>query len=218
MNVQYIALAIVFYSTRFLENKKNVLYISIVLLASTIHTSALIGLLYYFIEWMDFKKITKNGLIIKMITAIIGGGLLIYATTMLSERYSKYLTGRESAIGLMVFAQLAVYLFSTVLYKKIKLNEGNEEVRNKMSKVNLYYIIGIVLSAASYIITNAGRISYYLMIFEPVFYGIVIKDKKINNYYKIFIIIWFIIYAIYVFINTNNATGYFPFSFFWMKS
>ena len=212
LNVQYIALAIVFYATKFVEDKKYIKFFICIGISSLIHKSALIGLIYFVIKWFDFKHMTKNELLTKVFTIVIGSILIIYAYNNLYASYSKYLS-RESSIGFMCFAQLLIYVITIFLYKH-KLKENSE---GKFKLVAIYYLIGIILSFSSYYISNAGRIAFYFMIFEPVFYGMILKDKKNDKLFNFILICWIIFYSIYVIVDGNSNAGYLPYSFFWMK-
>ena len=210
LNVQYLALAVVFYATRFVDENKLIKFLICVTLASLIHKSALIGLIYFVIKWFDFKKMRKIDLLIKVVTVVIGGIFIIYAYNNLYDNYSQYISTKESSVGLMVFVQLLVYIVTMLLYKH-KLKDDKS-----FKTVSVYYLIGILLSFSSYLIANAGRISYYFMIFEPVFYSMIIKDEKKDKIFNVILVTWIIVYSIYVIVDGYTGSQYFPYSFFWM--
>lgn len=208
LNLQYLAIALIFYSTRYLDKSKLKSFFFLII-SSLLHTSAVIGFLYIFYEWLDFKNLTKKRFMAKMLfMGIIAVGFYL-SYTMIIERYSHYFVEKESSIGLMSFAQIIVfiiiYVFSSFLYK------NNDE--HCIKKAPLYYFTGIIFAASSYFIGNAGRISYYFMIFEPVYYGVVIKSNKTSKYLKIFVVVWLTLYALYVLIDGLAGTKYFPYSF-----
>lgn len=210
LNVQYLALSIVFFATKYLDENKNFKFIILTATASLLHTSALIGVIFYIIKILNIKKITKKQLLVRFIGGILGIAGIIYAISNMYDRYSYYIGSKQSSMGLMVFLQLFVFIV-TLLFNKFLYKSSNNKEENK--KIALYYLIGIIFSFSYYIIGNAGRISYYFMIFEPIFYGIVIKERK-DKLFKIFLVAWFIIYAIYVLFDTAAGTMVFPYSFF----
>lgn len=210
LNVQYISIAIVFYSTRYL-GKNNIKYFLLTLLASLIHTSALISLIYFFVTLFFQKKKTKKqllGIFLLLILYLISCN---YAFNILIDKYRYYITYSSSNIGLMVFVQLLFYILTYSLYKKSK----NESDMIEFKTISKYYLIGILLSFSSYFVGNAGRISYYFMIFEPVYISYFITNNKIDKLFKLLAIFWIVIYSIYIIIDMKNGTRVFPYSFFW---
>lgn len=210
LNVQYIAIAIVFYSTRYL-GKNNIKYFLLTLLASLIHTSALISLIYFFVLLFFQKKKTKKQLLSIFLIALLYLIFCYYAFNILINKYKYYIMYSTSNVGIMVFVQLLFYIFTYALYKKTK----NENDMNEFKTISKYYLIGILLSFSSYFIGNAGRISYYFMVFEPVYISYFIANNKIDKFIKFLSMAWIIIYSIYIIIDMKNGTRVFPYSFFW---
>ena len=213
LNLQYLSLSIVFFATRYLGKNKNFVFLILVILASLLHTSACIGLLFYFVKWFNFKNITKNQMLIKFFAIFAGFYVFLKVYNIMYFRYLQYLNN-SSSVGIMVFVQLFIYVITLLLYKKNVLESAQDEIRIK--DIFKYYFIGILLSFSSYFVPNAGRIAYYFTIFEPIFYGYFMKNSKVDKVYKFLLIIWFIFYSIYVIVSGLAVTGYFPYKFCWM--
>lgn len=210
LNVQYLALSIVFFATKYLDENKNLKFLFFVVLASLLHTSALIGIVFYIIKIFNIKNITKKQLLMRLIGVILVAISITYIIPIMYDRYGYYVDTKQSSMGIMVFIQFFIFIITLMFNRFLYMSSNNKE-ENK--KIILYYLIGIIFSFSSYFIGNAGRISYYFMIFEPIFYGIVMKERK-DQLFKFFIVVWLIIYSVYVLIDTAAGTMVFPYSFF----
>ena len=87
---------------------------------------------------------------------------------------------------------------------------------NRMPLV--FYALGILASASSYVIANAGRIAYYFTVLGPVIFGGFVKDaRKIKARFCLgcFLVVWFLFYAFYAYL-LHTGLGIESYSFVWM--
>lgn len=139
----------------------------------------------------------------------------------LIDRYGRY-SVNEGSIGLMVFTQVIIFLFALLASGNNKgAARGTNEVgltRWKLSERPMFlYIVGLALSASSYVIANAGRIAYYFTIFGPIVFGSLVKDaskSKSRFVLGVFLGIWFLFYAWYAYL-LHTGLGIEQYAFIW---
>lgn len=224
LTCQMMAVSIVFYAVRFLDSRKPVVFCVFLVVASLIHISAAImvlALVHYVLNEEGSEKRSHIAVKLLGIAAIAVGG--IYASAKLLDRYAHY-SVNESNVGLMVFAQLAVLIFALLASGYIqKPDASGKEDSPPIMKISdrpvLLYIVGIALSASSYVIANAGRIAYYFTIFGPVVFGAFVKGagkSKSRFVLGMALGIWFLFYAWYAYL-LHTGLGIESYSFVWMK-
>lgn len=212
---QCLSVSIVFYATRYLDRRQPALFVVLLMLAALNHTSALIGLAALALYIFKLESKTRIQFYGKAIGAIVLLSCGAVGAQMLMNRYSQYLDN-ESELGLMVFFQ-ALVLFGSLLlvgYSKNRRSSMAPEARFALP----LYVFGIVLSASSYIVPNAGRISYYFTIFSPVVFGQLVKSsgtRKPAFVLAVFLVAWMLFYAWYAYIF-RTGLGIDNYYFVWM--
>lgn len=209
LKVQYIALAIAFFSTRYLKNnnKKDLIkYILLTFIASSIHISAFVNFLILIIYNIDFKNLTKRKLMDNILVIIFFTIIIIFAKDLFVDRYMKYYINRESHFGYMNIIRILM-LLSTIIFSKSLLKDAT------FKKIFLITLIGFLGNFIGYFIGNAGRAIMYLTIYNCVIYGIVQKNGKIAKMYKLLITIYLILYEIYV-ISQSDINSEYLYNFF----
>lgn len=167
---QMCGIAIIFWSTRFLEKGNYLKYLVGVILAYCFHTSSLIGLICYYIDflrWQDLKKKQKTFLI----TILLGIPLVIKQIYSNFEKYSKYFNVANYQFGMMLLIKIALYLFLSfiVILPNSKVNELDNY--RSLNNNNIYYGIGIILTTIGYMFPYMERIGLLFYLFEGYFYG-----------------------------------------------
>ena len=128
MNImrQYLAVAVIFYATLFLDKKKYVPYLVCTVFACLLHTSALLGfalLPIYVLFSVEDKKIRKRVIIICL--ALIPVAIVV--CKFLFEHYSKFLDEPNNSIGLMMPVRLVVLVMIWFLWwtdlKRVRLQK-----------------------------------------------------------------------------------------------
>lgn len=221
MNImrQFICVAVIFYSTKLLEKKKYLLFISIVLLCTQIHKSAILALvimaIYYF---QGFSK--KNKIIFGIPCMAIFIVVVKYILDFESAEINNYL-GAHNTIDNFNYTflyRVAAYVFSYLLYKSkmkvvissAKKNLIKEEQDNKFFSNNIIvYGVGLIFGSLGLFFNHAARIGLYCMIFEITYWGFLTQKDKNKNLNLLLIII----YAIYVFASELilNGSQIFPY-------
>ncbi|MBE6149306.1 MAG: EpsG family protein [Firmicutes bacterium] len=223
MNImrQFIAVAIVLYSTKLLENKKYVLFFIIVLLTSLIHKTSLLSVAFIFVYcWSDLsprKKIVFGPIMFVFIT--IG---LSYVIKYESDHIANYLSVSNEVknFNLTFIYRVMAFFISWIIYKKnIVITFGkyskitnfskNKNDKKEFNKISFIYFLGIIFASIGMFFDNMSRVGLYYLSFEIIYWGYIIKNSN-NKVINIFLIL---LYASYVFIFEiiYNGSMIFPY-------
>ena len=222
MNImrQFIAIAIIFYSTKFLEKKRYLLFVLIVLLVSTIHKSSLLGLLITFVYiWDNLTQRKKVILFIPIVAIAILA--ILYVINAEMSHIINYFNIDNSWINLNIPYAYRIIAFCISLYlsgankmlriKKVSVEESKEKKNNnvELKIVTKLYFFGLLFASMGMFYTNMTRIGLFYLIFELLYWGYLTKNNK-NSKLNWTIIL---VYALYVFgiEFIKNGQGIFPY-------
>ena len=174
---QFLALVIVLFSYSALKKGKNIRFFLLVILASTIHSSALIALLLFPCYKMSHtkKKITLIFLV-SLIAMLSLDKIIPFIADFLGKNdlYTNRI-GSESLSNVLHFLVfLIIYLFS--LYE-VKRNKAN-----KVEKENFYLNVLFLAAMINMISINMNILSRAALYFNV--FAIVIVPTLINDYIK----------------------------------
>lgn len=214
---QYVAIALVFYGSRFADAGKPVVYCLFIAAASALHTSALIAFADIGLRYCGFKGASPLGLVVRLFALAVFPIAALAVWRTLVERYAGY-ADNESSLGLMVFVQMAVFV--VVLLVSGYFARG-DSVKSELAHAAPYavrlYTVGLLLSAASYVIVNAGRIAYYFTLYGAVCFGAAAKHASTSRSRlacAILIFGWLVAYGVYTYF-LHEGLGIVPYSFVW---
>lgn len=224
MNVarQFCAIAIVFYGSRYLVKKRPFKFLLFVVMATLIHRSAIVSLVLLAMNCFRWKKLPKYQKIIYIICALFIPVIIIYVLRFLSG-YTKYFTSLSVDIGAMVlikigfFAATAIFAFvmhpNFTYFKKGQLL--NPDYSFVMQLTCVAYSAALILAGVGYFYAYVDRISWYFYLYEGVYFGMLLKGRRLSNR----VILGYAIIAIlcFGFIQSmlHNAQGTMPYAFFW---
>ena len=216
MNIMrhFLAIAIIFYATRYIERKKYFKFICFVAVASLFHTSALIGLAFVafdVFQWRYLSRKQRNF----MWVASLSLPLVLVGAILVVIRYKHYFDTMGSVnIGLMLFVKLAVFFFSLLLfYKKDNSFDGEISEVYRVRCIKVYYLIGILLTGLGYLFSYMDRIGLPFYIFECIYYGILVKSTRGKFLFKLMI---FVVLAYYFVMSMRGGgQGTIPYVFAW---
>ena len=181
-----LAMSIVFFATRYIEIGNRKRYNLFIILASSIHLSAAIMLLYNLI----FKKklIKRNIIKYYIFLAIAIPTILLIITCFIApnmgDRYSLYTSMGEFSLSIADLDKLPFIIFGLFFYKNTIKN-------SKFFSLHFFlYSISVIIAMCSSIF-NLGRLEWYFSIFICLFLPELIKNiwanKKIHFLNFIFI-------------------------------
>lgn len=203
---QYIALAIVFYMTRYLRQERYLMYFAGVTVAMLFHISAIVCLIfpvfYIGFHWKyTFRQILYLGCL------VIGS---IPAAYIFLSNYGSYLDDvKETDFGLMSVVRLIMLAGCYFLCSRhgtrldaascSRLNGTEEGAVYRPSKagfiddssfrfVFIVALFGMILGLASAFIDFASRAGYYFRIFDIVFWGMVFQKKQMDLLLRLFLL------------------------------
>lgn len=219
---QFCAVAIVFYSTRYLSRKKILPFIIGVLVAMLFHQTALIGFALLAINCLRWKELPRKHRTFYICVVVLSPALG-YLVLRWLERYTKYFSNPVLDIGFMILIKLLFFLFTAIfmfvlnrgyVYFPDELQLDNDD-RFNMMMVSLSYLLGLCLTVLGYIFTHADRIGWYYYLFEGVYFGMLFKGKNLLDRVIFFYVIVLLVTYGFVYSMINNSQGNMPYLFFW---
>lgn len=215
---QWIAISIVFYFSRYLNgNKKGLIkYIIAVLLATTMHNSALIAVAVVPLYFIFKPSTTKYQFIFKVLLSCLALLSITYIYDYFMGIYGDIYTS-ISSYGAISFVNIArlIFLILIILYN----NDGyitidqNKDTFNELRYETILYFIGITLTLMVYFYRYADRIGQYYILYETVVLAYFVKNKRTRT----FAILFTIFLCGYIRYNSFMVSGYgeIPYIPFW---
>lgn len=185
---QYMAIAIVFFSYRYLLKSKYPIFIVSVVLAFFIHNASIVCLIMLLLkdrEILNFKTI----LIVALIIFIFGTPLInLFKSIAQNTRFNVYIDSlydRGDMRKLTIVSNLIIYIFMYLQY--IVKRKNNTVIKEDIFYINMQgtTLIFIMLSSKFYLFF---RIAYYFMIYQivsiPYFIKTIDTEKLYQYYFK----------------------------------
>ncbi|WPU44141.1 EpsG family protein [Limosilactobacillus reuteri] len=181
----------------------------VVVIASLIHSAAVIGILLY-PAYLICTKVKKSKIVTLYIVILIVSGFMSYKISPLIEslninRLDAYTTSNFYTIGSglqnpVIWLQVVISIVALLLY------ENEKNILNEKYNVVLitYMISTILLILFSQYYTLAGRMSTFFATVEPIVLLNILQRLKINKGLSKYV---FIAIALVVFFVINYSTG-----------
>lgn len=210
---QFIAIAIVFYGTKFLLQGKNIKFLIFVAVAGLFHSTAVLSVVYIYFNvfnWSRLSKRQKHFLIFALLLLPI---IAVYVYGQFIQ-YHKYMTTQSFDIGFMIVVKMLLVVGSILMLDKTepyKVVESTKVVRLSQSAL----IVGLLLTSLGYAYRFVDRIGLYFYVFEAVYIGYVFKQK--NTMTNFVIKMLFLMLYVYIFFGNTlgNGQGQNPYLFYW---
>ncbi|CRK80176.1 EpsG family protein [Neobacillus massiliamazoniensis] len=199
---QWLAIAIIFFAIRYLLKSRYVLFLIFVIIASTIHYSAIISLVFIPIHLFIKKKLSFNIILTFLITI----PLALFGMKTFIGNYSYYLNSNISFgskninFGLSFIVNLGIIIFSLFLYlkKEYKFSDSNFQ-----KQIIFICLIGQLMSILGYIYMFAGRIASYATVYQIILFSMMSKTKTLSIIIK-FVIVLLGLYLFYTGLNISS--------------
>ena len=210
---QYLAIAILFYFSRYLGKKRGTfIFLVAVILASMVHTSALIGIIFIVLYSMAYNNLSIKSIVISIFCLII---VIVFSSVLSSylDKYSVESTLVTHSIGAGTLLRLPPLIFFVLLLFRRKLYDRDEVSYENTKYITFLYSVGVILSIFGSFYYQANRIGMYNLIFEIPFIGMICR----NNRYRQLYTLYYFIFALFMFISKtylNGEGGIFPYVFF----
>lgn len=210
---QWLAIAIIFFAFRYLIRSKYVFFTTFVLIASTIHLSAIIAMVFIPIHVLVEKKSNiKIKIIGILITLAMTIAFIIFGYEILIGKYIHYLSNigfYNGNLGLLFLVRLALLVFAVFLYLKRDFTFNDIVFQKLIISISVF---GLFISVFSYMYLYAGRIATYATSFQILLYSMMNKTKSLSLIIK-FIIIPLGLYLFYTGL-VHSTHGQMPYKVF----
>lgn len=217
---QFLAMCIFVQALKFILEKKIIISLILVFLASTFHKSALILLPFVFIGYLNFTITTKKALLIFLIFLLlyfIGNTILssFFQTLLSNENFSDYENYTENikapskGPGLGFVFRIFLLLL-TLLYQKYQSKE--------VKIIFVIYLFNFLFIFFSEIAPMTIRLGYYFRIFEIICFPLLFISVR-NFVLKYLLLLSYIIIVIKeFFIDFYDPSGVFYKKFIFYKT
>lgn len=205
---QAIAIAICFLSFHYIVQKKIPIFLALVLLASTFHTSAILFLPAY---WVYHKfDLTPKRLII----SLMGLLFVVFFVKSIAVEIVTFLFGGEKYVSALDSSGAPSYnlliLFFVVLFWTYMSDNY------QLAKLRSFVLLAVAFQALGIISAYATRIGYYYYIFFPLVIPLAIDtSKRISNKGLVTAIICGLLCAFFFYVNGSGYLEVIPYKFFW---
>lgn len=210
---QFVAIAIVFYATKYIQQGKNIKFLLCILVASLIHQTAIIGILYFYFNILLWGMLKKKQKWFTISFVAFAPFVIVYVATIL-DAYTKYFETATWDIGIVLFVKFMILFGSVFLLNTTKYDKFNEiTVSRRFSTIA--YTLGLLLTMLGYIFRFVDRIGLYFYIFEAVYIGYIFKQKNTKNNFILKMLLFNIFAVIFIGSVFGNGQGQYPYLFFW---
>lgn len=193
-----LAIVILFFSYKYIREKKFMKFILVVIMASLFHNTAIIFLIAY-----PVSKLKVN---LKVIVCFMAMTVLVYTLfapifkSLLSkmEKYSYYLNSVylngevRLATIINILISLSIILFGLILIKRNKVKLDND-----IRIMTMFLITGISISIISLKFNLLDRVAEYFQIFSIIYLPNVINLIKVRERRYIYIILIIVLFLLY---------------------
>ena len=204
---QAIAVGIVFYSIRFIQSKKIILFFLTIVIASLFHSSALTFLVAYPLYYFNQTTITKIiSFSLLPVVYLLRRPIFLLLCSIFNENPN--IDNNKSVTLFIVFS--LIYLFAILFY--------NDKCKEENGYINIFYI-ACFCQAFGGLNSIVMRVGYYFMIIlvlllPKIIAGYSIIGKKGAPIIYCIIFIAFSLFGLYL-LSSNTWAMSNPYKFFW---
>lgn len=205
---QSVAILIMLFAYKYLENKEYKKYVTLTLLSTLIHTSSIFCLIAPIMNELYSKKNTSTKLFISIfatlscfiaIRYILNELILLFP---ILSKYELYIDNDATAISLRYLAFKVLFLLIILLFANIKKNQNSTSLKT----LSAFAIMDVLMFSLSGFIAYGYRMSYFFLIHYIYFIPRIeskIASKKEKQLYVIIVIILLVSYWCNRFILSN---------------
>lgn len=206
---QWIAIAIIFWGTHFLNNKQDKYFCITVIAALLFHYSAIIGFLIWLVyRYMDSERqkwsLVSNGVTLskdlyKIVIIMLLGifclvginaiGAFLSSINGVFARYVRlYITGTVQFMPMQLLRRIPVIFMVVINWKRV------QERFPKSGFIILMLVLDIITSQLGGISAQSSRIGYFFSVYETILIAEIISVNRRNTrivYYFFFVVFLF---------------------------
>lgn len=192
---QWLSMCIIILGTEFIEKKKWLIYVLLVLIASSIHRSALICLPLVFLPKLFKYELKSQALVLFIpvffIYFIFSGFLVDYMSIFLRQEdaYTNYMSASDSTgLGIVNFIKLGVYL---LVFRGCFSADKSKR---------LYMVIPLLfcLILPFYSVSAmSSRLTFYFTVFTICSFPLYLQRKNVSSFSSLFMTLSCMVLALY---------------------
>ena len=214
---QFLAMAIVFWATKYLEEQDYIKFSLYVIGSAFIHVASLTALAFIILDAFKWNSLDKKSKNIIRLSVLLLPVYIAISLNVSSGRQDQYLSS-TSALSDYSSLLLKVLLFIAVVITTLKdhnifdltVLDKNENIRRNSL---LFYLIGLLLTGLGYRFNHFERIGYFFYIYATSYLGIAANEKKYKLIFRL-VILFIVIRAFYL--NClGDSMGQMPYLFKW---
>lgn len=203
---QSLAVSVVFYSFKFVRENRFLLYTIGCLVATAIHSSAIIALPLFLLKEdngvINSRLVRYIVLLLPLAISILSE---IFSSIFLFERYFDNYSQEQTSVIVSYILKLPILLPILLNYRYLSKNSSTKFIC-------LLFFMELLLLYTASMYKWAFRLSYYSFFGQVLAVGILTKKQKINsNLYTIYFIIWYLVYF-YVLFYLWGRDAIFPYT------
>lgn len=217
---QFIAVAIVFWATKYLEKtslKNNFKYFLSLGIAALFHYTAILGIIILIINGLSLQNsLRKRNQTIRVLILLLP--FILMFSLMIFNQYKGYLHNTQFDFSPLLIVKIVFlflihnqYLLKTARDKELNLYPD----KNYVSSYAAYYLIGILITCVGTFYRYADRLGLYFMIFEPVFMAMSVKYFQNSTLCKIGAATISLFIFINILLNISTGGSKLQYYFFW---
>ncbi len=208
---QFVAVAIIFWATRYLAEKKYAKFLIFVAIAVLFHRSALLGVLFVAFEIFAWKHLTnKQKSLVKLFWSF-GIIVAILFGTIIIGRYINYFQNIQFDFGIMIFVKMLLFVFTSSMLSREEPKDidstGYSVSAYTCNTAKVYYAFGMLVTMLGYMFENMDRIGIYFYLFETIYIGMVMKSKRVEIIEKTLITVLYLMLAFGALIGNGQGQG-----------
>lgn len=212
---QYCAISILFYSTRYLFNKKYLRYFGGIIVATLLHTSSLLGIVFGGFDLLNWRQYSLPKKIFFVLLLLLLPFFFFKAYELAYTEYGNYFESGEANIGLLTLLKI-LFISSSYYFSKIWLKVSSYDSKYIVKVAFSSYLIGTCLESLGYFFPYMDRIGLVFSIWGILYWGILFKfTNNISLKYLYFMFLLVLIGLPFLLSIINNGYGTVPYSLCW---
>ena len=217
---QFLAISIIFWATKYIEQEKYFKYIIFNIIASTIHTSAIMCFVFLFVTF-GYRTEKRKFKIMAFGAAVIFVIVGFYLFNANITKYSNYFTSSVSTVHAMTLFKIIFFIVVMVannIWNNDEFSISKSGMITSMQKqIPLIYMAGLALASMGMFFTFMNRMGFYFIVFEMPFWGQTIRAKMNGGVYKLVILAIVMYFLVTSFLSGESADNLFYYHSFLME-
>lgn len=184
---QFLAVALVFWGSRFFFSKQYMRFSIIIIIAMLIHKISIISFGLFLLLPLFSNELSRTKRTLVTLAGIISPIIMVIVLTLLYTNYAgNYLGSVNIDIGFMGIIKV-LFIFGMLMLCKSSTDQAIES--NEIKGMVAVATAGVLVAFAGYFFSHLDRIALCFLMYEPILYGYLFKknSKAISNTTLLFV-------------------------------